>query len=65
MIVGYHSDMSMSTNPTTPTVVVIVAESQTVRHEFDSLRDARAYVASWRRSNRGIAADITINGRRA
>ena len=37
----------------------------TIRHDFDSLRDARAYVESWRRANRGIAADITIDGRSA
>jgi hypothetical protein len=43
-------------------IVEIIADGATFRHEFDSLRDARAYVESWRRVNRGIAAEITING---
>jgi hypothetical protein len=51
--------------PMNVNIVEIVTAGQTVRHEFDSLRDARAYVTSWRRTNRGISAEITINGRAA
>jgi hypothetical protein len=46
-------------------VVEIIAAERTFRHEFDSLTDARAYVASWRRVNRGIPAEVTIDGQRA